>query len=110
MEGTDLPRQYALAESPVTRPQHRPPVRTELHGDTEPRRHDVPGVQRPETFYDVVRFAPFTIDRVEVLTNRAAVIETQAGIDRQLVPQGDGIARERGGGDGQSSVVRGIPR
>jgi hypothetical protein len=55
---------------------------------------------------DPVGFAPFEVERVEVLTDRAAVIESQPRIDRQPVPHRDRVARERGGGDEHAAGVR----
>ena len=87
--GAELSGQHALAEPPVARPQHRPAVGGELRGDAQARRPHVPGVQRAEAADDRVGLAPFEIERVQVLTDGAAVVEPQPGIDRQPIPDRD---------------------
>ena len=64
---------------------------TPRRGDTTFHVYSVP---RPRTI--VVGLAPFGIERVQVLTDGAAVVEPQSGVDRQPVAQRDGVGRERG--------------
>ena len=67
-------------------------------------------VQRAQAADDRVGFAPFEIERVQVLTDGAAVVEPHSGIDRQPVPHREGVARERGGRDEQTAGVGGSAR
>ncbi len=77
-----------------------------------PRRgdHIVPRVQRPQTADDVAGFAPLLIERAQILTDGAAVVEPQAGVDRQRRPDRDGVAHEPGRGDEHAAGDGGIAR
>ena len=78
--------QQALAEHPVARAQHRAAIGGEFRRDAQAWREHVPGVQRSQAVDDLVGFTPFGIERVQVLTDRAAVVEPQSGADRQPTP------------------------
>ena len=65
-------------------------------------------VPRPATMS--LGFAPFGIERGQVLADGAAVVEPHAGIDRQAVAYGDGVARKRRGRDELAADVGRIAR
>ena len=94
MDGAELSGQHALVEASVARAQHRPAVRGELRRDTEPRRYDVPGVERAQPGDRLVCFHAGRVERRHVLARGAAVVEPDARIQRDAVVQGDRIARE----------------
>ena len=52
MNGADLAGQHALFEAAVARAKDRAAIIREARRCAEPRRHDVPCVQRPESFDD----------------------------------------------------------
>ena len=95
MEEADLTGQHALAESSVARPQNGSAVGGELRRDAQSWRHDIPGVQRSQTGDDLGSFVSLRIDRMQILTDGAAVVEPKSGIDRQSIADRDGVARER---------------
>lgn len=110
VEGTDLSGQHALAEPAVARPQDRSAIGGELCRNTQAWRPEVPGVQRAQAADDRIGFRPLWIERAQVLTDGAAVIEPHSGINRQPVPHRDGVARESGGCDEQTALVGGSAR
>ena len=94
MNGAELSGQHALVEASVARAQHRPAVRGELRRDTEPRRYDVPGVERAQAGDRLVCFHARRVECRHVLAGGAAVVEPDARIQRDTVVQGDRIACE----------------
>jgi hypothetical protein len=103
MERGELPRQHALIESSVAGAQHRTAAAGELQRDTQPRRPDVPRVQRAQTAHHVIGLLSLRVEHRQILTDGAAVIETHAGVDRQTIAHGDRVAHEAGGGDGHTA-------
>ena len=110
VEGAKLSGQHALAEPPVTPAQHRAAVCGELHGGTEARRPQVPGVQRSQTADDAIGFPSRRINRAQVLADGAAVVEPHSRVDREPVPDGDGVTRKGRGRDEKAARQGGIAR
>ena len=94
MNRTDLAGQHALIEPSVAPPKDSPAIRGELRGNAQTWRHDVPGVQRAQARNDPARLVPFRIDRVEILTDGAAVVEPHTRVDGQALADRQGVARE----------------
>src|SRR5262245_19261426 len=74
MEGSELSGQYSLAESSITRPQHRTAISGKPRCDAEPRRHDTPRVELSEPRAQRRGLEAFGIERVQILTDGATVI------------------------------------
>ena len=110
MKRAELSGQHALAESPVAPSQHRAAIGAELRGDAEPRRHDVPRVERSQTGNHRVGLLPLRIERGQILTDGAAVIEAHADIQCEPVPDRDRIARERRRCEGEAAVGERLAR
>src|SRR5262245_46765139 len=94
MDRAELSGEDPLVEPSVARAQHRPAVPTELGRDAEPRRQDVPGVQRALSSDRVARFLSRRVEGRYILARRPAVVEPQADVDSDAVVERDGIACE----------------
>src|SRR5262249_17602274 len=110
MEETNLAGEHALTEPSVARAQHCSSIGAELRGDTEARREYVPRVQGPEPADEAAGFIALRIERRQILTDGAAVVEPQSRVDGQPIPQRYGIARERGCRDRHAAGVGGRAR
>src|SRR4030095_1349444 len=95
MNWTELSGHHTLIESPVADTEQCPAVGTELRGCAEARRHDVPRVHRTQTADDDPGFVSVGIQRAQILPDGALLVVTQADIDRQPVPDRQGVACER---------------
>src|SRR5262249_2002039 len=103
-----LSSQYALVEPAVARSQYRSVIPGELGGHAQARRHKVPCVQRAKAADDISGLTSLKVDRREVLTDGAAMVETEAGVDCQPISYRYGVSHKQGRGDELAAVVRGI--
>jgi hypothetical protein len=75
MERTQLSGQHTLIEPSVAGAQNRPTVLSQLDCHAHSRRQNVPRVQLPQSFDDLVRFIPFSVERGQVLADGVTVID-----------------------------------
>ena len=92
----------ALARS-IVRPAASSLMTTPRRGDTM---FQVSTVPRPSMVRPVS--CTKSVELGHVLTDGAAVVEPQPGIDRDPAPQPEGVAHERGGGDEPASRIGGF--
>jgi hypothetical protein len=110
MEGSELTGDHTLVESAVAGPEHCSAIGAELRGQAEARGHDVPGVHRAQTADDDPRFVSVGIERAQILTDSAGMVETETGIDRQPVPDRQSVACERANRHELTAGIGGISR
>src|SRR5437870_2883233 len=110
MERLEFASEHALAEASVARPQDRSSIGGELLGDTKTRRPEVPGVKRAPALHNHIGLVPIEINPRQVLTVGPVVVESYAGIDRQLAAHSESIGREGGDGEELAADVGGIGR
>ena len=101
-----LSGQYSLMEPTVAHPQYRSVIVGELGGDTQTWRHHVPGVQCAKTVNNLSCFTPLKVDRLEVRTDGAAVVEPDAGIDGQPLSYRYRVGHEEGCADELAAINR----
>src|SRR5262249_17336806 len=87
-------RQHALMEPSVAGSQYRSAIPAEFCSDAQAWRNQIPGIERAKAADDFSCFIPSQVDRAEILTDSAAVVEPEAGIDGQPISDRDRVGRE----------------
>src|SRR5688572_7807895 len=97
-------------ESPVARSQHRPAVAGESRCDAYTGRPDVPRVERAKALHNSAGFVSVDVTNGKVLADRPGVVESEAGIDRDLFRNGQRLTDERAGREEPAANRRRIAR
>ena len=103
---TELASQHALMEPPIACPQYRPAVTRELGNYTQAWRHQIPRVLLAEASDAVLCVTPGEVNRPEILTDGAAVVEPYAGIDCQPLSYRYSVGNKQGFSDELAAADR----
>src|SRR5262245_41727853 len=92
-------------EPAVACSQNRSVVTGELGGDTESWRQNVPCIERSAAFEDVTGLITLGIDAGNIVTDGAAVVEPDSGIDRQPLSDRYCVGYKQGRGFEETAIV-----